>query len=104
LLWKHVELLHTRSERNCGSQTSTKTIPMMGASRIMNGSNPQTTAPQFMPQPIHALPITNDNRHHVCRRSPSIQSETTKLRVEVIGVFPKLGPQFRLLRAELQRF
>src|SRR5436309_8284103 len=50
-----------------GSHTSTKTYPMLRHSRIINGSNPQTTASQFMSQPIHALPITNDNRHLVCR-------------------------------------
>ena len=33
-----------------------------------------------------------------------IAAKTTKLRVEVIGVFPKLGPQFRLRGTELQRF
>src|SRR4029453_6998865 len=87
-----------------GSHTSAETYSMLWHSRIINRSNPQTTASQFVSEPIHAFPIHNDNRHHGGLRSSNIQSETTKLRVEVIGVFPKLGPQFRLLRAELQRF
>src|SRR5882724_9923995 len=86
-----------------GSHTGTETYPMLRHSRIINRSNPQTTASQFVPERIHAFPITNDNRHDVGRRFSSIQSKTSELRVEVIGVFPKLGPQFRLTGAELQR-
>ncbi len=57
-----------------------------------------------MPEPIHAFPITNDNGHHIGRRFSSIQSKSSELRVEVIGVLPKLGPQFRLPGTQLQRF
>ena len=57
-----------------------------------------------MSKAIHAFSIAYYDRHHVRRRCSRVDPETLKLRMEVIGVLPKLGAQFRLSRAEFQRF
>src|SRR5438045_9686742 len=54
-------------------------------------------------QSIHSIAITDDNMHHISSRCSSVEAEALKLRVKVIGVFPKLCAQFGLTGAELER-
>src|SRR5437016_9630931 len=56
-----------------------------------------------MPNPVHALAISYDDWHYVRCRCSGVETQAFKLRLEIIGVFPKLGTQFRLTGAELQR-
>jgi len=87
-----------------GRDTRAETDSILRDSRIVHGRDPKTATPQFVPQSIHQLAITNDDWHHVSRRRPGIESELAKLRMEVIRVFPKFRAQLRLARPELQRF
>src|SRR3954452_15685637 len=57
-----------------------------------------------MAKAIHTLSITDNDWHDVSRRFPCVQAQILKLRMEVLGVFPELRAQFRLSRAELERF
>src|SRR5207244_9697849 len=86
-----------------GGHAGTETDSILRHSRIIHRRNPKTAPPKFMPKPIHPLSITNDDRHHIGCRCSAIESKASKLRVKVIGVFPKLRTQFRLTGAELQR-
>src|SRR5437667_6057637 len=90
--------------RMLGGHARAKTDSSWRHSRIIHRRDPETAAAKFMPKPIHALSITNDDGHYVGCRSSGIESKASKLRVEVIGVFPKLHPQFRLTGAEFQCF
>src|SRR6266702_1537567 len=87
-----------------GGHAGTETDSILRHSRIIHRSNPKTAPAKFMPQPIHAPSITDDNGHHIRCRCSSVEAEALKLRVKVIGVFPKLRAQFRLTGAELERF
>src|SRR5437667_12797414 len=86
-----------------GGYAGTETDSILRHSRIIHRRNPKTTPPKFMPKPIHPLSIADDDRHHIGCRCSAIESKASKLRVEVIGVFPKLRAQFRLTGAELER-
>src|SRR5882724_1005198 len=92
--------------RSCmlGRHARAKTDSMLRYGRIIHRRNPKTASPKFMPSPIHALSIPDDDWHHICCRRAGVQSEISELRVEIIGVLPKLLAQFRLTGAELQRF
>src|SRR6266571_2424753 len=87
-----------------GGHAGTETDSILRHSRIIHRSNPKTAPAKFMPQPIHAPSITDDNGHHIRCRCSSVEAEALKLRVKVIGVFPKLRAEFRLTGAELERF
>src|SRR5437870_10547918 len=86
-----------------GGYAGTETDSILRHSRIIHRRNPKTTPPKFMPKPIHPLSIADDDRHHIGCRCSAIESKASKLRVELISVFPKLRTQFRLTGAELQR-
>src|SRR6266576_4327429 len=87
-----------------GGHAGAKTDSILRYSRIIHRRNPKTAPPKFMPQPIHALSISNDNGHHIRCRCSGVEPEGIKLRMEIIGVLPKLRTQFRLAGAELQCF
>src|SRR4029077_3991085 len=88
--------------RVLGGHAGTETNPILRDGGIIDRRHPKTAPPQFMPQPIHALAIADDDRHHVRGRRSAVESQALKLRMEIIGVLPKLGAKFRLTRAELQ--
>src|ERR1700758_4732218 len=85
-----------------GGYTRTKTNSVLRDSRVIYRRNPEAAPPKFMPQPIHASAITNDDRHHISRRRSGVEAEALKLRVKVIGIFPKLHTQLRLTCADLE--
>ena len=87
-----------------GCDTRAETDPILRDSRVIYRRNPKTAPPQLVPEPVHQLAITNHNRHHVSCRCSRVESELVELSVEVLSVFPKLRAQFRLSRAEFQRF
>src|SRR5262249_13487340 len=81
-----------------------ETDPILRDSWIIHRRDPETAAPKFVPEPIHELAIANDDRHHVSYRCLRVESNLVELSMEVIGVLPKFGAQFRLSRPELERF
>jgi hypothetical protein len=85
------------------SDACTETDPILRHGWIIHRRNPQTTPSQFMPKPIHALTIGDDDGHHVRCRFSGVEPQASKLRMEVIGILPKLHTQFRLAGAKLQR-
>src|SRR6266496_1162605 len=87
-----------------GGHAGAKTDSILRYSGIIHRSNPKTAAPKFMPKPIHALSISNDDGHHIRCRCSGVEPEDLKLRMEIIGILPKLRTQFRLTGAELQCF
>src|ERR1043166_6747668 len=87
-----------------GGHARAETDSILRHSRIIHRRNPKTASPKFMPKAIHALSVTDDDRHHIGCRCSAIESKDSKLRVKVIGVFPKLRAQFRLAGAEFERF
>ena len=57
--------------------------------RVIDRRNPKPAAPQFMTEPIHSLPIADDERHDVGRRCSGIDPELTEFFMEVVRVFPQ---------------
>src|SRR5207302_3890089 len=57
-------------------------------SRIIDRCNPKSTPTQFVTEPIHAFPITNDDWHHVGCRCSGVDAELAQFFVKVIGVLP----------------
>src|SRR5437870_2028899 len=86
-----------------GGHARTEANPALRHSRVIHWCNPKTTPPQFVTEPIHTLTIGDDDGHHVRCRFSGVESQASKLRMEVIGVFPKLRTQLRLCGAELER-
>src|SRR5215469_18718500 len=62
--------------------TRAETDPILRDSRVVHRRNPKTAAPQLMTEPVHQLAITDHNRHHISRRSSSVESELVELSVE----------------------
>src|SRR5438132_9362666 len=87
-----------------GGHASPEANSILRYGRVIHRRDPETASPQFMTNPIHPLPIADNNRHYVSCRCPGVDPEIAKLRVEVVSVFPKLHTQFWLARAELERF
>src|SRR5207249_4033650 len=86
-----------------GGYARTEANPALRHSRIIHWCNPKTTPPQFVTEPIHALTIGDDDGHHVSCRFSGVEAQASKLRMEVIGILPKLRTQFRLGGAEFER-
>src|SRR5205814_5067745 len=59
---------------------------------------------QIMTQPIHSLTIADHDRHDVSCRSSGIHPELAQFFMEIMRVFPKPRPQFRLSFSNLERF
>src|SRR5438552_5918882 len=91
--------------RTCmlGGHARAETDSILWYGRIIHRGNPWTASAKFMPNPVHALAISYDDWHYVRCRCSGVETQAFKLRLEIIGVFPKLGTQFRLTGAELQR-
>src|SRR5438270_12488290 len=87
-----------------GCHTSAEANPILWHGRIIHWRTPKTTSSQFMTESIHSFSIPNYNRHDVAGRCPCIDTESTQLGVEIIGVFPKLCSYFRLANPDLKSF
>ena len=86
-----------------GCHARPETNPILRHRRIIHRRDPEAASPQLMTEPIHPFAIADDNRHHLGCRLSGIKPEAAKLRVEVIGILPKLCAQFWLTRTELKR-
>src|SRR5215471_8381780 len=84
--------------------TCAEADPILRHRGIIHGRNPKPASSEFVPKPIHALSISDNDKHHIRYRCAGIEPEAFKLRVKVIGILPKLRTQFWLTCAELQRF
>src|SRR5207244_11660219 len=70
------------------SHTSAEANPVLRDSRIIHWRHPQTAPSVLVTKSIHSFSIADYNRHDVSGRCACIDTETSQLGMEVIGVFP----------------
>src|SRR5881397_2602845 len=70
------------------SHTSAEANPVLRDSRIIHWRHPKTAPSQLVTKSIHSFSIADYNRHDVGGRCACIDTKTSQLGMEVIGVVP----------------